>query len=395
MATLEQVIATCLMTPRHDPRDAACVWGLPLNIVGLSGGGKSERIAQACAAVGLPLFVVFPASKQPEDFGGAPFMSADGIIIECILPQANKLRDLGQGVLAIDELSTARPAVQASALGLVNDRRVGDHLLPPRVRVVTAMNPTEYAAGGFTLEAPLANRMMHVTYDMPTVSEWTDWLTGQPQHHLESVVNAEQKILAGWDEHWSQLRGLMVGFMESNQSQLHQQPKPDDPDASGPWRSPRMWHWAGRGIAASRCLGMPGDIENKLIAGCVGEGVLPEWIEWVSKADLPHPRDMLQKNWMPDTQRLDITMAALTSMSMWVCDMKDLQAQQQYAIPAWGLVDRVFDAGLADVAMKPASALLGKNLGHTSPNPSLKQAAREVILKLGRSGYAKFAGLIQ
>ena len=86
--SLEQLIAVCLMTPRHEPTDPTCIWGLPLNIVGLSGGGKSERVAAACRAIGLPLQTVFPASKQPEDFGGAPFATPDGIVIECILPQA-------------------------------------------------------------------------------------------------------------------------------------------------------------------------------------------------------------------------------------------------------------------------------------------------------------------
>jgi hypothetical protein len=392
MATLEEVIVTCLMTPRNDPYDPACVWGVPLNIIGLSGGGKSERVAQACRMVEMPYQVVFPASKQPEDFGGAPFATEDGIVIECILPQANKLMNQGFGVLVIDELSTARPAVQASALGLVNDRRVGDHLLPPKVRVLTAMNPPEYAAGGFVLEAPLANRLMHVTYNMPTVDEWVDWLTGANKQSFQNVQNAEMTVMQNWNNHWSSVRGLLAGFMQSNRGRIHQQPKPDDPKAGGPWPSPRMWNWAGRAIAASRCLSMPRDVENIIIQGCVGDGVLTEWAAWVAKADLPHPHDMLTKGWKPDKQRLDITIAAMTSMASWLCEMKDDKQKLALAPAAWNLVGRVISEKIPDLAVRPASALVEAGLGNQCKDVTVKEAAKPVILELGRGGYSRFQG---
>lgn len=396
MATLEQLIVTCLMTPREDPKNPACIWGLPLNIVGLSGGGKSQRVAAACAAIGLPLQIVFPASKQPEDFGGAPFPTPDGIVMECILPQANILINKGHGVLFFDELSTARPAVQASALGVFNDRRVGDHLLPPKVRTLAAMNPPEYAAGGFILEGPLANRMMHKRYDMPTVTEWIDWLTGQSKTHIDEVHEAENKILASWGTHWPKMEGTLAGFMKANPSRLHQQPKPDNAASGGPWPSPRMWNWVGRGIAASRCLGMPKELENEIVEGCVGEGVLPEWIEWVAKADLPDPLDMVTKGWIPDTDRLDITCAALISLISWVTGLPTSQPNRlTYAANSWRLLHDVMEAGIPDLAVQPASALVSSDLAITAKDADLRRASKEVILWLGKENYAQFAGLVQ
>lgn len=395
MATLEQIIAVCLMTPKGDPRDPICVWGLPLNIVGLSGGGKSERVAAACKAVGLSMQTVFPASKQPEDFGGAPFATPDGIVIECILPQANALINLGQGVMFVDELSTARPATQASALGMVNDRRVGDHRLPAKVRMLTAMNPPEYAAGGFVLEAPLANRLMHIKYDMPTITEWVDWLTGQAQPNIDNVLNAEQKVMQNWKTHWAELRGLMAGFMQANPSMIHQQPQPDDPASGGPWPSPRMWNWLGRGICTSRCLGMPKDIENIIVQGCVGDGVLTSWATWVAQADLPAPQDMLTKGWNPDPDRLDISVAALTSMTTWLIELDDKRLQTQLATAAWGILKKTMAAPLPDLVVRPASTLVSSDLAYTSKDVGLKAAAKEVILDLGRGGYSRFSGLIQ
>jgi hypothetical protein len=394
MATLEEVIVTCLMTPRHDPFNPACVWGVPLNIVGKSGGGKSERVAQACRMVELPYQVVFPASKQPEDFGGAPFATEDGIVIECILPQANKLMNQGRGVLHLDELSTARPAVQAAALGLVNDRRVGDHLLPPQVRVLCAMNPAEYAAGGFILEAPLANRLMHVEYNMPTVDEWVDWLTDSSTQSFQNVSNAENQVRAGWHTHWTKIRGLLAGFMRANGTKLHQQPLPDDPHAGGAWPSPRMWNWAGRAIAASRCLNMPKEIENIIIQGCVGEGILREWSAWIATADLPDPEDMLLKGWKPDKNRLDLTIAAVTSMTAWMKEMRDLNRQATLAPHAWHLLQRIIDARIPDLAVRPAKALIQASLANTHKDVAIREAAKPVILWLGNNKYAQFQNVM-
>lgn len=392
-ASLEQLIAVCLMTPRHDPTKPTCIWGLPLNIVGLSGGGKSERVAAACKALGLPLQTVFPASKQPEDFGGAPFATPDGIVIECILPQANALINApgGQGVLFFDELSTARPAVQASALGVFNDRRVGDHLLPPKARTLAAMNPPEYAAGGFVLEGPLANRMMHVRYDMPTTDEWTDWLTGHAKLHLDKVQNAELTVLQNWNQHWSKLSGMLAGFVRANPTMLHKQPDPGDSASGGPWPSPRMWNWAGRAIATSRCMNMPKELENEIVQGCVGDTVLREWIEWVAKADLPDPLDMLNKGWIPDPDRLDIVIAALTSLVTWVTKLKKGVDQTKYAAGTWDLLKPVIEMGSPDLAVRPATILIESDLANTSRDATLKQAAKSIILELGREGLSQFA----
>ena len=394
MATLEQLIVTCLMTPRGDPNNVTCVWGLPVNIVGLSGCGKSERVVAACRMVELPYQVLFLASKQPEDIGGAPCHTPDGIVMECILPQANKLMLAGTGVLFIDELSTARPAVQAAALGLVNDRRVGDHLLPPRVRILCAMNPAEYAAGGFTLEAPLANRMMHFQYEVPTAEQWIDWLNESPMASLPAIAKAEQLVLKHWNQHWAHIRGLMTGFMKAKGDLLHNQPKPDDPKSGGPWPSHRMWTWAGRAIAARRCLGMPPDLDNELVQGCVGEGVMVEWSTWVANNDLPTPEDILTKGWKPDKTRLDITMGALASVELWLRGMTDKPKQANMLPAAWQLIQRCIDEKIPDLAVKPAGQLIRAGLANQHSDPRVRDACKEPIRVLGIEGYGRYQAVV-
>ena len=77
---------------------------------------------------------------------------------------AVRLVRAGRGLLFLDELSTAPPAVQAALLRLVLERRVGALQLPPGVRIVAAANPRSSAADGWELSPPLANRFVHLQW---------------------------------------------------------------------------------------------------------------------------------------------------------------------------------------------------------------------------------------
>ncbi len=396
---IEEFIATALMVPRHNPHSPSCIWGLPLNIVGLSGAGKTERIEAACRRAGLVPQTVLPSGLTPEDFGGAPFATPDGIVMECILPAAVKLINIGSGVFFIDELSTARPAVQAAALGAVDSRKIGSHVLPPKVRIITAMNPPEYAAGGFEISPPLANRMGHVEYEVPSVTAWSDWLLRDAPDVPNQPSLSEETVRQGWGRHWSAVRGLLIGFMRGvGVDMLHKQPKYDDPNGGGAWPSHRMWNWAGRAIATTRCLGMPDYLEEEFIVACVGEGVREAWVEWVHAANLPDPETMLNKGWVPDPERLDITIAALTSMAGWLTSIAnqhdgtgEVQRQRELAVKAWPLLEATFDVGMPDLAVSPASKLVTAGLANGSNIESLTKASVGLIKKLGKGGFSGFA----
>src|SRR5262249_29844746 len=64
---------------------------------------------------------------------------------------ARRLTETGYGLLFLDELTTAPPAVQAAMLRVVLERAVGDVELPAAVRVVAAANPAGQAADGWEL----------------------------------------------------------------------------------------------------------------------------------------------------------------------------------------------------------------------------------------------------
>ena len=138
---------------------------LPVLLWGEPGIGKTAALTQLAESLDLPLTTVIASVHEPSDFSGLPIVGDDPATrgVPMAPPDwAVRLVDAGRGLLFLDELSTAPPAVQAALLRLVLERRVGALQLPPDVRIVAAANPPSSAADGWEMSAPLANRFVHL-----------------------------------------------------------------------------------------------------------------------------------------------------------------------------------------------------------------------------------------
>jgi len=391
---IENFMSAAMLTPlvhpvRHrGPADAGVIWGIPTNLIGLSGLGKSDRVKDIGAAIGLPVYSVYAATKQPTDFTGLAVPTPNGIIIECILPAARHCIEHGRGLIFFDEASCTSPRTQAALLSVVNERQVGDHLLPPKTRMVLAMNPAEYAAAGHDLEPPMANRLAHVWCRAPTRDEWCYWLQGGKPKVI-NVDRGEAMVIQNWDKHWPTLVGMAVGFMRSGiDKDLHDQPKPSEELSGAAWPSPRTTWMALSGIATCRCLNLPVQTEFDILDSLVGPGVAAKWIEWMRHADLPDPLTMLTKGWTPDRHRLDRTYAAMTAMTQYLKTRQRPEAVQ-FAPAAWTIIKDSYKAGLGDISASSAQMLVQTKLGiHGADLPeTLKVLAADVIYLLTEGGY--------
>src|SRR3954471_4865094 len=140
---------------------------LPVLLWGEPGIGKTAALTQLADALELPLTTVIASVHEPSDFSGLPVVGDDPAVqgVPMAPPEwAVRLVQAGRGLLFLDELSTAPPAVQAALLRLVLERRVGSLRLPPGVRIVAAANPRSSAADGWELSPPLANRFVHLQW---------------------------------------------------------------------------------------------------------------------------------------------------------------------------------------------------------------------------------------
>ena len=134
-----------------DLKLSAMIWGPP-------GIGKSSIVAQLAEAHGLGLVDVRLSQLAPTDLRGLP-VPVDGMA-QWYPPEF--LPQEGQGILFMDELNMAPPAVQGIAQQLILDRRVGNYQVPDGWFIWAAGNRKEDRASVFDMPAPLANRFVHL-----------------------------------------------------------------------------------------------------------------------------------------------------------------------------------------------------------------------------------------
>lgn len=370
---LKAVIKAMLFTPGNGGR-----WGLPLLFEGAPGVGKTAILTEVAASVGLHCEVVIASLREPADFLGLPVPDGDRAKY---LPPAWAVRaaQAKHAVVFLDELNTAPPAVQAALLRCVNERAIGEMVLPPTVRFLAAQNKTEDAAGGWDLAAPMANRFGHLPWTSPDIQQWSSWLVASSA--LAPLVaeagNAaaeleEESVLSQWEKPFAMAKGLVAGFLRSRGDLLHKQPTSTDPTASKAWPSPRTWEMATRAMASAKVHKLAPTDEDDLIAAFVGNGAAGELLTFRAAADLPDPEDLLDGKikFEHDPRRLDRTCAVYSScaalLSSPAAAKRDARAKAM-----WNL--------MGDVVTKHADILVPATLALVDSHLTGMKEARNVL----------------
>jgi hypothetical protein len=142
----------------------------PVMIWGSPGVGKSAVVRQVAADLGLPCQDERVSDRDPVDFRGLPHV-VDGVTLWTLpgfLPVS------GSGILFLDELSAAPPAIQAVAYQLILDRRLGDYRLPEGWSILAAGNLESDRAVVSRMSSALANRFVHLSFDVD-LNDWVGW----------------------------------------------------------------------------------------------------------------------------------------------------------------------------------------------------------------------------
>lgn len=217
---LEKIVSSNVKT-------SVMIWGAP-------GLGKSSVIKDIAEENQLELVDVRLSQLAPTDLRGLPFVNSG--VSHYAPPSFLPSDPDSRGIIFLDELNTAAPAMQAIAQQLLLDRQIGEYYLPSGWFIWAAGNRVEDRAAVNMMPAPVANRMLHFSIE----ADLDSW--------------KEYAYQAGVSER-------IIAFLNFKPLLLHHFDK-----ISPAWPSPRSWEFA------STLLSIGGDIKH-----AVGEGVEVEF----------------------------------------------------------------------------------------------------------------------
>ena len=348
---------------RHDAAVAALgvavAARVPVLLWGAPGTGKTSTIRAMAEKMGWPCETVIASIREPSDFAGLPVVVGDGVRFA---PPgwARRLAEAGRGLLFLDELSTAPPAVQAALLRVVLERVVGDLALPagrsrgrggqPAGAGRRRLGPVG-AAGQPAVPPGLGNRPGAVA----------DGLAGGWAAPVVPTLPDR------WEAGVGLARGLVAAFLHVRPA-LACAPPADAASAGRGWPSPRTWDMAARLLAAGDAAGAGEETRSALVRGCVGEGAGVEFLAWLVEMDLPDPEAVLAD---PGSfvlpKRGDRAYAAVAAVAAVVA----ADPTPQRWVAGWQVLGRAA-AGAPDVAAVAARTLARCRPDGTPPPAEVK-----------------------
>ncbi len=217
------------------------------------------------------------SSMLPEDLGGIPKVAKEGDLMVTSFAVQKKLAPFCQpgayGVLVLDDITQAAPAVQVAARQTVLFRTIGDYKLADGVMLLITGNRREDKSNASTLPAHFRNSTCILSVE-PDLEEWCEWYGRQP--------NTEPIIAA------------YLRWRPANLAKV-----PADADKAGAFATPRSWFKLGRmmGVAEATSTSL------EVMKGLVGEGVATELRGFMNtRAQLVDPGKVLEnpEKAMPD-----------------------------------------------------------------------------------------------
>lgn len=242
--TKVQQLLQAVAISQHEP---VMLWGQP-------GAGKSEAVQQLALANNAELVDIRLSQYDSVDLRGIP-VPQDGFTVwhaPSTLPFIGNpsFPDDRLILLFLDEINAAAPSVAAVAYQLINDRRVGEHVLKSNVRVIAAGNRESDRGVTNRMPTPLANRFTHVEVEVDA-DTWIEWALDNGVHPIFTA--------------FFKFRPALITTFD-----------PAKPDKA--FATPRTWAKA----AKYYCSDMPRDVMDAAIAGAVGMGPGAEFTGFTS-----------------------------------------------------------------------------------------------------------------
>ncbi len=255
---VKQAIENALDSP--EPVQPLFLWGPP-------GVGKSAVPREICVTRNLTLIDIRMSLLDPTDLRGIPAVvdvkcdvchgnggeqhdcpacGGTGIRTVAKWLEPSFLPKDGQGIIFLDELTSAPPLNQASAYQLTLDRRIGEWVVPDNFYIMAAGNNLADRAVVYPMSTALRNRFTHIEFQY-NLDDWLEWARNQG-------INTYIQAFLTW-------RGseLLFNF------------KPDSTDKA--FATPRSWEFASRVMKH-----FDPAIQREMLDGTIGAGAAAEFL---------------------------------------------------------------------------------------------------------------------
>lgn len=256
----------------------------PVMLWGPPGVGKSQMVAHIAKRHQVPMIDIRLSQMEPSDLRGIPFRVEDRVewAIPAMLPDAQ--RHGHTGILFLDEITSAPPAVSAAAYQLILDRRLGEYQIPQHWAIFAAGNRQGDRGVTYSMPAPLANRFSHFEVDTH-LDDWVAWA-----------------YQSGIDER-------LIAFLRFRPELLFDFDPAHNPVA---FPSPRSWEFAHRGL--KKFEGHPELLQGTLQA-CVGPAAGVELTAFVNSLDqMPDLDAIVRGETVPVPREIDLQYAVAAAL---------------------------------------------------------------------------------
>jgi len=276
IAQIKEIIKTLY---RSGPEKAPAIF-----IWGKMGVGKSSSVRQCAHELGIEFIDLRLSQLDPTDLRGLPSIATGEVkwVPPSFLPR------FGKGILFLDELNLAPPAVQAAGYELLLDRRVGEYELPEGWMIVAAGNQEELSPYIYEMAPPLANRMVHLVVKLD-LDIWKEWA-----------------YRAGIDT-------SIIAFLTKNPQYLFYY-DPTKPVKAYP--TPRSWEFVSRILGS----GLVGAELEAAVFGTIGQAVGIEFLTFRRlQEEMPDPLKVIRGEEKPIiTGKPDVMYLLITSCVAWI-----------------------------------------------------------------------------
>lgn len=322
--------------------------GVPTLLTGPVGDAKTSIVESIFSDLCDQTQTCIAALYDPPQFGGYPVPTEKGVALLPVDWVRRLARADKRAGLFLDEFANGAPATRSAAMRGVLDGVWGDTKIP-KLSTVAAMNPVEYSESGYELSAPLANRFLHIDWDMP-VPYWTEkLLAGFPTPRALQVPD-------GWRERkLPKATAGLAAFAKAHPASIKQMPA-EASERSKPFPSLRSFTVARDCIAACEACGF--DLEHDttvlMVSGLVGPGAAIAFLNYTQEMDIPDPETLLAN---PDKlvlpTRGDRCFATLSAVVAAIMSNNTIERWNA----GWKVLQKAVGMDLPDVAAMSARTL--------------------------------------